>query len=64
VLAVSCNHSGVLRVAIAKTYLMFAGGSMEGTNSRATYATPTRPTMEPAMMRRTPSCRRMEPTKM
>jgi hypothetical protein len=43
---------------------MFAGGSMEGTNSRATYATPIRPINEPAMMRKILSCNRMEPTKM
>jgi hypothetical protein len=42
---------------------MFCGGSIDGIYSNTTYATPTMPTIDPAMMRRTWSWRRIDPTK-
>jgi len=46
------------------TNLMFCGGSMEGTNSRPTYAIPTNPIMVPKTLLIVHSSRRIDPTKM
>ena len=44
--------------------LMFCGGSMEGTNSRITYAIPMKPIKDPNILSMIPSPRRMDPVKM
>jgi hypothetical protein len=46
------------------TYLMFWGGSIEGTNSRTAYARPIIPIIDPNTISKVCTSRRMDPTKM